>query len=80
MEVENLKELKSSFQTRYNVERQASEKLKQKIQQFKKQTVVGKILVEAKENIWTYILKSINEIWPMVKIMFEQHDLVLKSR
>jgi hypothetical protein len=80
MEIENLQELKSSFQTRYNVERQVSEKLKQEIQQLQKQTVAGKTLAEAKENIWTDISKSINEIWPMVQIMFEQHDLVLKSR
>jgi molecular chaperone DnaK (HSP70) len=42
--------------------------------------VVGKTLAKAKENIWIDISKSINEIWPMVQIMFEQHDLVLKSR
>jgi hypothetical protein len=41
--------------------------------------VAGKTLAEAKENIWIDISKSINEIWPMVKIMFEKHDLVLKS-
>jgi FtsZ-binding cell division protein ZapB len=80
MEVESLQELKSSLQTRYNVERKALEKLKQEIQQLQKQTVAGKTLAEAKENIWTYISNSINEIWPMVQIMFEQHDLVLKSR
>ena len=79
-EVENLQELKSSFQTRYNVERQVAEKLKQEIQQLQKQTVASKTLSEAKENIWIDIAKSINEIWPMVQIMFEQHDLVLKSR
>jgi hypothetical protein len=33
MEVESLQELKSSFQTRYNIERQVSEKLKQEIQE-----------------------------------------------
>jgi hypothetical protein len=42
--------------------------------------VAGKILAEAKENIWTDISNSINEIWPMVQIMFEHNDLVLKSR
>jgi hypothetical protein len=42
--------------------------------------VAGKTLAEAKENIWTDIAKSINETWPMVQIMFEQHDLVLKSK
>ena len=26
------------------------------------------------------ISKSINKIWPMVQIMFEQHELVLRSR
>jgi hypothetical protein len=42
--------------------------------------VAGKTLAKAKENIWIDIAKSINEIWSMVQIMFEQHDLVLKSR
>jgi hypothetical protein len=40
----------------------------------------SKTLAEAKENIWIDISKYINEIWPMVQIMFDQHDLVLKSR
>jgi hypothetical protein len=80
MEVESLQELKSSFQTRYNVEIEASKKLNKEIQQLQKQTVAGKTLAEAKENILTNISNSINEIWPMVHIMFEQHDLVLKRR
>jgi hypothetical protein len=42
--------------------------------------VRGKTLAEAKENIWIDISKSINEIWPMVQIMFEQHEMVLRSR
>ena len=42
--------------------------------------MAGKRLTEAKENIWKDIAKSINEIWPMVKIMSEQHEMVLKSR
>jgi hypothetical protein len=80
MEVESLQELNYSYQTRYNIERQVSKKLKKEIQQPHKQTVESKTLVEAKENIWTNISNSINEIWPMVQIMFKQHDLVLKSR
>jgi predicted RNase H-like nuclease (RuvC/YqgF family) len=79
-EIENLQELKSSFQASYNTERHTSEKLKQELQQLQKQTVVGKTLAEAKETIWMDISKSINEIWPMVQIMFEQHELVLRSR
>jgi hypothetical protein len=78
--VENLHELKSSYQTSYNIERQTSEKLKEEIQQLQKQTVGGKTLAEAKENIWMDISNSINEIWPMVQIMFEQHELVIRSR
>jgi hypothetical protein len=42
--------------------------------------VVGKTLVEAKENIWMDVSKSINEIWPMVQIMFEKNELVQRSR
>jgi DNA repair ATPase RecN len=79
-EVENLQELKSSYQTNYNIEKKTSEKLKQEIQQLQKQTVARKTLAEAKENIWMDISKSINEIWPMVQIMFEQQELLLRSR
>jgi hypothetical protein len=79
-EVESLQELKSSYQTSYNMEKQTSENLKQELQQLQKKTVAGKTLVEAKENIWMDISKSINEIWPMVQIMFEQNELVLRSR
>jgi hypothetical protein len=42
--------------------------------------MAGKTLAEAKENIWIDISNSISTIWPMVQIMFEQHDLVLKRR
>jgi hypothetical protein len=42
--------------------------------------VGGKTLAEAKENIWTDISESINKIWPMVQIMFKQHEPVLRSR
>jgi hypothetical protein len=66
MEVESLQELKCSFQTRYNIERQVLENLKKEIQQLQKQTVAGKTLVEAKENTLTDISNSINKIWPMV--------------
>jgi hypothetical protein len=45
-----------------------------------KKIVAVKTLVEAKEKIWMDISESINEIWPMVKIMFEQNELVLRSR
>jgi hypothetical protein len=79
-EVENLQGLKSSYQTSYSIERQASEKLKQEIQQLHKQTVGGKTLAEVKENIWMDISISINKIWPMLQIMFEQHELVLRIR
>jgi hypothetical protein len=42
--------------------------------------VAGKTLVEAKENIWMDISKSINDIWPMVQIMFEYNELVQRSK
>jgi hypothetical protein len=79
-EVENLQELKSSYQTSYSKEKQTSDKLKQELQQLQKQTVAGKTLVEVKESVWMDITKSINEIWPMVQIMFEQNELVQRSK
>jgi hypothetical protein len=42
--------------------------------------VAGKTLAEVKENVWKDIIKSINEIWPMIQIMFEQNDLVQRSQ
>jgi DNA gyrase/topoisomerase IV subunit A len=65
-EIENLQELKSSFQTSLSKEKQVTYQLKQKLQQLRKQTVAGKTLVEVKESVWTEITKSMNEIWPMI--------------
>jgi hypothetical protein len=78
--MEHLQKLKYSFQASYNTERHTLEKLKQEIQQLQKQIIVGKTLAEAKENIWMDISKSMTKIWPLVHIMFEQHELVLRSR
>jgi hypothetical protein len=38
-----------------------------------------KTLSEAKENIWMDINNSMAEIWPFIKIIFEQHELVQKA-
>jgi hypothetical protein len=57
-----------------------SDQLKQELQQLQKQTVAGKTLAEVKESVWTDIAKSMNEIWPMIQIMFEQNELVPRSK
>jgi hypothetical protein len=41
---------------------------------------MAKTLSEAKENIWMDICKSMIEILPLIQIMFEQHDLVQRSK
>jgi DNA gyrase/topoisomerase IV subunit A len=79
-EVENLQELKTSFQTSLSKEKQVTEQLKKDLQQLQKKTVAGKTLAEVKENVWTDITKSINEIWPMIQIMFEKNDLVHRRK
>jgi hypothetical protein len=79
-EIENLQELKYSYQTSYSKEKQVSDQLKQELQQLRKQTVAGKTLAEVKESVWTDITKSMNEIWPMIQIMFEKNELVQRSK
>jgi hypothetical protein len=79
-EVENLQELKTSFQTSLSKEKHVTEQLRKELQQLQKQTVAGKTLAEVKENVWKDIIKSINEIWPMIQIMFEQNELVQRSQ
>ena len=37
-------------------------------------------MAEVKEIVWTDISKSINEIWPMVQIMFEQNEFLKRSK
>ena len=74
--MENLQELKTSFQTSLSKEKQVNEHIRKELQQLQKQTMAGKILVEVKEIVWTDISKSINEIWPMVQIMFEQNEFL----
>jgi hypothetical protein len=79
-EIENLQELKSSYQTSYSKEKEMSDQLKQELQQLQKQTVAGKTLAEVKESIWMDITKSMNEIWSMIQIMFEKNELVQRSK
>jgi hypothetical protein len=79
-EIENLQELKSSYQTSYSKEKQTSGQLNQELQQLQKKTVAGKTLAEVKESVWMDITKSMNEIWPMIQIMFEQNELVQRSQ
>ena len=50
-EIENLQELKSSFQTSLSKEKQVTYQLKQELQQLRKQTVVGKTFAEVKESV-----------------------------
>jgi DNA gyrase/topoisomerase IV subunit A len=75
-EVENLQELKTSFQTSLSKEKQVNEHIMKELQQLQKQTMEGKTLAEVKEIVWIDITKSINEIWPMIQIMFEQNELL----
>jgi hypothetical protein len=79
-EVENLQELKDFFQTSLSKEKQVNEQIRKELQQLQKQTMAGKTLAEVKELVWTDISKSINEIWPMVQIMFEQNELLERSK
>jgi hypothetical protein len=37
---------------------------------------MAKTLSWAKENIWVDIRKSMEEIWPFIQIIFEQHEMV----
>jgi DNA gyrase/topoisomerase IV subunit A len=65
-DIENLQELKYSYQSSLSKEKQVSDQLKQEFQQLQKQTMVGKTLAEVKESVWIDITKSMNEIWPMI--------------
>jgi hypothetical protein len=42
--------------------------------------MAGMTLAEVKEIVWTYIIKSINEIWPMIQIMFEQNEFLQRRK
>jgi hypothetical protein len=79
-EVENLQELKTSFQISLAKEKQVNEQMKKELQQLQKQTMAGKTLAEVKELVWSDISKSINKIWPMVQIMFEKNELLERSK
>jgi hypothetical protein len=41
---------------------------------------MAKTLSEAKENIWMDIFQSMTKIWPLIQIVFEQHELVQRAR
>jgi DNA gyrase/topoisomerase IV subunit A len=79
-EIENLQELKASFQINLSKEKQVTYQLKQELQQLRKETVAGKNLAKVKESVWIDITKSMNKIWPMIQIMFEQNELGRRSK
>ena len=54
--------------------------MRKELQQLQTQTLAGKTLAEVKELVWTDISKSINEIWPMVQIRFEQNELLERRK
>jgi hypothetical protein len=76
----NLQQLKSTFQSSYNTEMHTTQRLKLELQKLQKETIAAKTLAEAKENIWMDICKSMTEIWPLIQIMYEQHELIQRSK
>jgi hypothetical protein len=66
------------FQSIYHAEMHKSRILSQK--HLQNQTVMAKTLSEAKENIWTDIIKSMEEICSFIQIIFEQNEVVQKAK
>ena len=50
-DIENLQELKYSYQSSLSKEKQVSDQLKQELQQLQKKTVARKTLAEVKESV-----------------------------
>jgi hypothetical protein len=50
------------------------------LQQLGKEKTMENTLAQDKENIWIDITKSMTKIWPSIQIIFEQHELIQKSR
>jgi len=65
------------FQDSHQEEMHKSQRLSQQLQ---KETIMEKTLAQAKEKIWIDINKSMEEIWPSIQIIFEQHELVQKAK
>jgi len=79
-EIKNLQQLKSTFQSSYNVEMNTTQRLNLELQKLQKETIAAKTLVEAKENIWMDICKSMTEILPLIQIMYEKHELIQRGK
>ena len=45
-----------------------------------KESFIGNKLALAKEILWEEIIKSIKDIWPYIKIVFDQKDLLEKAQ
>lgn len=52
----------------------------QQIETYENEAVISQIIGEAKENIWLNINESIIELWPSIEIIFEQKELLHKSK
>ena len=56
-----------------------NQRLLEMLRQAERDTYIGQTLAQAKETIWVNILDSMNEIWPLIQIIFEQKELIEKT-
>jgi hypothetical protein len=69
-EVKTLQELKAMFQASHQEEMHKSQRLSQQLQQLGKETTMENTLAQAKENIWTYINRSMTRFGPLFRSFF----------
>jgi len=79
-QLKNLQEQKLKIDNSYVAELQKSHRLAQRIYFLESESVMAQNLAQAKENIWVDINQAITEIWPSIQIIFEQGELMQRSK
>ena len=61
-------------------EEQKANRLNEKLKKLEKYLTLEEPMAEAKQQLWSNIIESINDIWPSIQVIYEQKDLVKATR
>jgi len=82
-ELKKLKEQISSLQTNYKLEQiqnkeeePKNKRMEERIRNMEKDLTLEKPLRDIKDILWANIIDSINDVWPLIQVIFEQIELV----
>ena len=78
--LKNLRDQKLKIDNSYVAELPKFHGISQRIEFLESELAMDQNLAHSKENVWVDINQAITEIWPSIQIIFEQEELMERSK